>query len=224
RALRAPHGAGIDRPRRRGGAGGDDPAPARRARCRLRHRRPARPAPSRADRRRRSGAARARADRAGGLRRVARQASRLLGPLPRSAPVRARRLRLRGSHRGGCEGRPRRHGGDARRSRARARRADGAGGAPGGRGSGVTRPARVLIVAWEASGDLYGGLLMRAMQAAPEDGGGTPAGPRDAVRFTGIGGDAMRDAGLASLADASVLGVTGVVEVAARFGAIWRAY
>jgi lipid-A-disaccharide synthase len=88
----------------------------------------------------------------------------------------------------------------------------------------MTRPARVLIVAGEASGDLYGGLLMRAMQAPTDGGSGPQAPPGERVRFTGIGGDAMRDAGLASLADASVLGVTGVVEVAARFGAIWRAY
>lgn len=86
----------------------------------------------------------------------------------------------------------------------------------------MTRTARVLMVAGEASGDLYGGLLMRAMQAPPSGGPASAAG--DGVRFTGIGGDAMREAGLASLADASVLGVTGVVEVAARFGAIWRAY
>jgi lipid-A-disaccharide synthase len=75
------------------------------------------------------------------------------------------------------------------------------------------RPARVLIVAGEASGDLYGGLLMRAM-----------AGGAEAVRFTGIGGPAMREAGLEPLADASALGVTGVLEVAARFGVIWRAW
>jgi lipid-A-disaccharide synthase len=80
----------------------------------------------------------------------------------------------------------------------------------------VTAPAKVLIVAGEASGDLYGGLLMRAMQ-----GGASSPGE---VRFTGIGGETMRDAGLAMLGDAATLGVTGVVEVAARFGAIWSAY
>jgi lipid-A-disaccharide synthase len=84
-------------------------------------------------------------------------------------------------------------------------------------------PARVLIVAGEASGDLYGGLLMRAMGGAaalrPPEG----AGP-GRVRFTGIGGPSMREAGLAPLADASALGVTGVLEVAARFGSIWRAW
>jgi lipid-A-disaccharide synthase len=70
----------------------------------------------------------------------------------------------------------------------------------------------VLIVAGEASGDLYGGLLMRAMA------------DRGPVTFTGVGGSSMRGAGLEPLGDASVLGVTGLFEVAARFGAIWRAW
>ena len=89
----------------------------------------------------------------------------------------------------------------------------------------MNRPARILIVAGEASGDLYGGLLMREMQekAGAASGGSAPA-PVPPVRFDGIGGDAMREAGLTSLADASILGVTGFVEVASRFGAIWRAY
>ncbi|HUD70604.1 MAG TPA: lipid-A-disaccharide synthase [Dongiaceae bacterium] len=73
-------------------------------------------------------------------------------------------------------------------------------------------PPRVLLSAGEASGDLYGGLLMRAMAATAP------------VVFCGVGGPAMRAAGLASLADASVMGVTGITEVAARFGDIWRAF
>ena len=88
----------------------------------------------------------------------------------------------------------------------------------------MSRAARVLIVAGEASGDLYGGLLMQAMQAGGPARDGTAAASGTAIDFTGIGGDAMRGAGLEALADASVLGVTGIVEVAARFGTIWRAY
>lgn len=61
--------------------------------------------------------------------------------------------------------------------------------------------ARVLIVAGEASGDLYGGLLMRAMGAS---------GSRE-VRFTGVGGPSMQAAGIEALGDASVLGVTGLL-------------
>lgn len=74
--------------------------------------------------------------------------------------------------------------------------------------------ARVLIVAGEASGDLYAGLLMRSMGAAGSDG----------VTFAGIGGPAMRSAGLRPLADASALGVTGFLEVLGSLRAIWKAY
>jgi lipid-A-disaccharide synthase len=76
----------------------------------------------------------------------------------------------------------------------------------------VRAPARVLISAGEASGDLYAGLLMRSMA----DAGG--------VQFTGLGGPAMRSAGLRALGDASLLGVTGFLEVAAHLPDIWRAY
>src|SRR5882762_2853126 len=94
------------------------------------------------------------------------------------------------------------------------------------------RSARVLIVAGEASGDLYGSLVMRAMAggedpAAAPNGG--PAGdeapaPHQSVRFTGIGGPAMRAAGLRPLGDAGTMGVTGFVEVLGSARAIWRAY
>jgi lipid-A-disaccharide synthase len=78
--------------------------------------------------------------------------------------------------------------------------------------SSEPRTPRVLIVAGEASGDLYGGLLMKAMAAERP------------VAFTGIGGPTMRDAGLDAVADASVLAVTGIMEVAARFSSIWGAW
>jgi lipid-A-disaccharide synthase len=74
---------------------------------------------------------------------------------------------------------------------------------------------RVLIVAGEASGDLYGGLLMEAMART---------GTGETARFVGVGGPAMRAAGLEALGDAEVLGVTGLLEVLGSFGAIWRAY
>ncbi|HEU4401987.1 MAG TPA: lipid-A-disaccharide synthase [Candidatus Polarisedimenticolia bacterium] len=80
--------------------------------------------------------------------------------------------------------------------------------------------ASVLIVAGEASGDLYGGLLMRAMGAA----GALPAGYAGPPRFLGIGGPAMRAAGLAPLGDAGVMGVTGLLEVLGSLRVIWRAY
>ena len=90
----------------------------------------------------------------------------------------------------------------------------------------------VLIVAGEASGDLYGSLVMRAMAGRPRPGdepvitrpeGTTDAGARH-VRFTGIGGPAMRAAGLRPLGDAGSIGVTGFLEVLASARAIWSAY
>jgi len=94
------------------------------------------------------------------------------------------------------------------------------------------RRARVLIVAGEASGDLYGGLVMRAMAGSPDRGGAGTAAPGLAgaqtsdrrVLFTGAGGPAMRAAGLRPLGDAGTLGVTGFLEVLGSARAIWRAY
>ena len=90
--------------------------------------------------------------------------------------------------------------------------------------------ARVLIVAGEASGDLYGSLVMRAMAEPLHPPGGRIGAssgaetPSPGVRFTGIGGPAMRAAGLAPLGDAGTLGVTGFLEVLGSARAIWRAY
>ena len=88
----------------------------------------------------------------------------------------------------------------------------------------MTRPARILISSGEASGDLYGGLLMQAMSASASGAAAAATGSGTAVEFAGIGGPAMRAAGLQPVADASVMGVTGVVEVIARFGDIWKAF
>lgn len=77
----------------------------------------------------------------------------------------------------------------------------------------MTRAPRILVVAGEASGDLYGSLVMQAM-----------AGSGRSVEFTGIGGPSMRSAGLRALGDAGALGVTGFLEVLGSARAIWRAY
>jgi len=101
----------------------------------------------------------------------------------------------------------------------------------------VTPSSRVLIVAGEASGDLYGGLLMRSMQAlamATPDGSlagegsrsGVPPGeaPTQGLRFVGTGGPAMLGAGLELLGDAGSLGVTGFLEVITKLPAIWGVF
>lgn len=72
---------------------------------------------------------------------------------------------------------------------------------------------RILIVAGEASGDRYGAHLMRAIRTlAP------------GTAFTGVGGPAMREAGLDPLASAESIGVVGFVEVLSSLPEIRRAF
>ncbi|MFN4088435.1 MAG: lipid-A-disaccharide synthase [Alphaproteobacteria bacterium] len=68
------------------------------------------------------------------------------------------------------------------------------------------RPIRLLVVAGEPSGDTIGALLLDALNARA---------PRPVV-CTGIGGPAMRQAGLEPLYDQSDLAVMGLVEVLPR--------
>lgn len=70
----------------------------------------------------------------------------------------------------------------------------------------------VVIVAGEASGDLHGAALVAAMRRRA-------AG----LRFSGIGGRALRQAGVRLVADAAELAVVGLTEVVARLPAIRRA-
>lgn len=72
---------------------------------------------------------------------------------------------------------------------------------------------RILIIAGEASGDLHGASLVRAAHAADPS-----------LDFFGIGGPMMRSAGVATLVDARDMAVVGLVEVAAHFPVIYRAY
>lgn len=65
-----------------------------------------------------------------------------------------------------------------------------------------TRPMRVALVAGEASGDLLGaGLVEQLRQRWPD------------AEFAGVGGDAMRGAGMRTWYDASELAVMGLAEV-----------
>ncbi|MGH9868333.1 MAG: lipid-A-disaccharide synthase [Candidatus Polarisedimenticolia bacterium] len=76
-----------------------------------------------------------------------------------------------------------------------------------------TEPRRVLVVAGEASGDRYGAGLMDAVhQMAP------------GIVFTGIGGRAMRDAGLESLLDAERIAVMGFVEILSSLRVLREAF
>ena len=59
-----------------------------------------------------------------------------------------------------------------------------------------------MIIAGEASGDLHGSKLVRAMREKNSD-----------LFFCGIGGQALRDAGVKIIVDASQLAVVGITEV-----------
>jgi lipid-A-disaccharide synthase len=72
---------------------------------------------------------------------------------------------------------------------------------------------RVMIVAGEASGDIYGADLVR--QAHQLDQG---------LCFFGIGGVRMREAGVATLVDSAAMAVMGLVEVISHFGVISAAF
>jgi lipid-A-disaccharide synthase len=86
-------------------------------------------------------------------------------------------------------------------------------------GVGVSRPyldeketRRVLIVAGEASGDLHGSNLVRALRR--HDPG---------ITFSGIGGTLMEGAGVEILVPASEMAVVGLTEVLFRLGVILKA-
>src|SRR5512133_3033691 len=68
-----------------------------------------------------------------------------------------------------------------------------------------------MIVAGEASGDLHGGNLVRAMRAIDPH-----------LSFYGVGGNRMRAEGVELLADAADMAVVGLTEVILKLGAILR--
>ncbi len=71
----------------------------------------------------------------------------------------------------------------------------------------------VFVLAGEASGDVKGGGLVEAALRLSRD-----------VRFWGVGGRRMREAGMEIFIDSSELSVNGVVEVMARGRSIWYIY
>ena len=70
-----------------------------------------------------------------------------------------------------------------------------------------------MIIAGEASGDMYGAKLVEEAHRLDSS-----------VRFFGIGGQAMRAAGVETLVDSREMAVMGFVEVVAHFGVIYRAF
>ncbi|MDO9110370.1 MAG: hypothetical protein Q7U40_06910, partial [Desulfatirhabdiaceae bacterium] len=64
------------------------------------------------------------------------------------------------------------------------------------------RPHRIFLIAGEASGDLHGSNLVKALKAKSQN-----------IVFSGIGGQAMQDAGVEIVVDAATLSVVGITEV-----------
>jgi len=71
----------------------------------------------------------------------------------------------------------------------------------------------VMIVAGEASGDMYGARVVEEAHRLDSS-----------VRFFGIGGVAMRRVGVETLVDSKEMAVMGLFEVISHFGVIYRAF
>jgi lipid-A-disaccharide synthase len=72
---------------------------------------------------------------------------------------------------------------------------------------------KVLIIAGEASGDLHGSNLVKALKEQDPS-----------IEVYGVGSRYMRNAGVRMLADASTISVVGATEVLTHIGAIYRVY
>lgn len=77
----------------------------------------------------------------------------------------------------------------------------------------VPAPRRVLLVAGEASGDLHGADLLRALRTLRPD-----------VEVVGLGGEHLRAAGMHTIADAREVATVGVVEGVGRLRTLLRVY
>ncbi len=71
----------------------------------------------------------------------------------------------------------------------------------------------VMIVAGEASGDMYGARVVEEAHRLDSS-----------VRFLGIGGVAMRRAGVVTLVDSSEMAVMGLFEIISHIGVIYKAF
>ncbi len=70
---------------------------------------------------------------------------------------------------------------------------------------------RIMIVAGEASGDLHGGNLVQAMHRIDPT-----------IRFYGVGGRKLKEAGVKLLADSADMAVVGLTEVVSKLGMILK--
>src|SRR6266571_516205 len=74
------------------------------------------------------------------------------------------------------------------------------------------RPRRLLLVAGEASGDLHGADLVRALRASVPD-----------LEVFGVGGERLREAGMETVADVGQVATMGL-KATGRLRALWHAY
>ena len=78
---------------------------------------------------------------------------------------------------------------------------------------------RILISAGEASGEMYGAMLIEALRRLA---GGSPATPLNReLEFFGVGGDRMRAAGCDTIVDSKDLAVVGISEILSHLPKIW---
>ena len=78
---------------------------------------------------------------------------------------------------------------------------------------------RILISAGEASGEMYGALLMEALQRLAGESPATTPGQK--LEFFGVGADRMRAAGCDTVVDAKELSVVGISEILSHLPKIW---
>ncbi|MBN2179598.1 MAG: lipid-A-disaccharide synthase [Deltaproteobacteria bacterium] len=79
------------------------------------------------------------------------------------------------------------------------------------RNKGNRKFKKIMIVAGEASGDLHGSNLVKAMLSKDRS-----------LNFYGIGGEKLRDAGVDIIADSSDMAVVGLTEVLSKLGFILK--
>jgi lipid-A-disaccharide synthase len=78
---------------------------------------------------------------------------------------------------------------------------------------------RILISAGEASGEMYGALLMDALRRFAGESPATTLSQK--LEFFGVGGDRMRAAGCDTVVDAKDLSVVGISEILSHLPKIW---
>ena len=78
---------------------------------------------------------------------------------------------------------------------------------------------RILISAGEASGEMYGAMLMEALRRLAGESPATTLKPT--LQFFGVGGDRMRAAGCDTVVDAKDLAVVGISEILGHLPKIW---